>query len=94
MFCCITLRNVAHVQTYVLRWLEGDRASLFLVNRRQRELFARMFDVGAAVGVEKLASEPVNIRLDFIPSWNDPLLMNLAASSPGFEFLASPPYTV
>jgi cAMP and cAMP-inhibited cGMP 3',5'-cyclic phosphodiesterase 10 len=37
---------VVKVMTYAQRLVDADRASLFLVDSRSKELYARIFDMG------------------------------------------------
>jgi hypothetical protein len=42
-------------QNYAQKLVNADRASIFLLDRKNRELYARIFDVGSGSGLPSVA---------------------------------------
>lgn len=52
---------IKKVMNFAQRLVDADRASLFLVDSKTKELYARIFDMGS--GHEKAASSEIDIDL-------------------------------
>lgn len=53
---------IAKVMTFAQKLVDADRASLFLVDHKSDELYARIFDMGEGVGEGHTSSSAQEIR--------------------------------
>ena len=53
---------IAKVMTFAQKLVDADRASLFLVDHKSDELYARIFDMGDGVGEGRTPSSTQEIR--------------------------------
>ena len=53
---------IMKIMTFAQKLVTADRASLFLVDSKNRELYARIFDMGSEVVGEEIPADPKEIR--------------------------------
>ena len=61
---CVCVFLVSPGQNYAQKLVNADRASIFLLDRKARELYARIFDVGSGSGPVPSESQRKEIRFE------------------------------